>query len=38
MLAWMKRRGSTTHDEPVSVAPAARPPGRGAGKYQRLYE
>jgi hypothetical protein len=38
MLAWMKKRKSTTHDEGVIFAPAARPPVRGAGKYQRLYE
>jgi hypothetical protein len=38
MFEWMKKRASTTRDEPVVLAPLARPQGRKAGKYQQLYE
>jgi hypothetical protein len=38
MFEWMKKRASTTRDEPIVLAPVARPRGRQAGKYQRLYE
>jgi hypothetical protein len=38
MFEWMKTRVSNERNEPVVIAPAARPQGRKAGKYQRLYE
>ena len=38
MFEWMKTRVPIGPDEPVVIAPAARPQGRKVGRYQRLYE
>ncbi len=39
MLEWLKKkRAPTTNDRPATVAPAVRPHGRKAGKYQQLFE